>query len=135
MLNSTLRPNLGSCVKTMATPCAIRRSAVPRSTDMTRSGLFTVLAVPHGVLLRDNHFACLKDTFRLLCPHNSLSSASSKYYAHVKSNLLYATCSNTTNMANNYEGNQGFFFSGVGHTVRDPSVRDAFIFIDNNGEV
>ena len=110
-------------------------SAVPHSADMTRLGLFTVLAVPHDVLPRDNHFVCLKDTFHLPCPHYSVSSDPSKYYAHVKTNLLYVTCSNTTNMANNYDGNQGFFFSGVGHTVRDPSVRDAFIFIDNNGEV
>ena len=149
MLNSTLSPSpspspspsrspslgLRPCIKTMANTF---RCGSPHSvTLLIRHGrdYLLLLAVPHDVLPRDNHFVCLKDTFRLLCPHYSLSIAPSKCYAHVKTNLPYATCSHKTNMANNYKGNQGFFFSGVGHTVRDPSVQDAFIVIDNNGEV
>jgi len=61
--NSTLIPNLRLSIKTMATPCAkALRSppAIPHSAEMTRSALFLVLAVPHDVLLCDNHFACLK---------------------------------------------------------------------------
>jgi len=66
-----------------------------------------------------------RDAFQLLCPQYSVRSDSSKYYAHVTLNLLYLTCSNTTNMANNYEGAPRIFCRNGSHGQR--SIRASWI--------